>query len=131
MIIELNPFKLLLPLMSFRTDSFLTFLVTIFKNIRSNFFSANLLTCVRFVLTFSNPRLKTSQTMANNGIRSAAKGRVDRCPARAAAAVQPADPTFRPEYSAHYRALGCQDLYFLNFVTCKKHFSSMQRKSHI
>ena len=27
-------------IMSFRTDSFLTFLVTIFKNIRSNFFSA-------------------------------------------------------------------------------------------
>ena len=36
-----------------------------------------------------------------NGIRSAAKGRVDRCPARAAAAVSAADPTFRPEYSAH------------------------------
>ena len=33
----------------------------------------------------------------NNGIRSAAKGGVDRCPARAAAAVSAADPTFRPE----------------------------------
>ena len=33
----------------------------------------------------------------NNGIRSAAKGRVDRCPARAAAAVSAADPTFRAE----------------------------------
>ena len=39
--------------------------------------------------------------MAENGIRSAAKGGVDRCPARAAAAVSAADPTFRPEYSAH------------------------------
>ena len=37
----------------------------------------------------------------NNGIRSAARGRVDQCPARAAAAVSAADPTFRPEYSAH------------------------------
>ena len=36
-----------------------------------------------------------------NGVRSAAKGRVDRCPARATAAVSAADPTFRPEYSAY------------------------------
>ena len=39
-----------------------------------------------------------------NEFRSAAKGRVDRCPARAAAAVSAADPTFRPEYSAHCHA---------------------------
>ena len=32
-----------------------------------------------------------------NGVRHGLKGRVDRCPARAAA-----DPTFRPEYSAHW-----------------------------
>jgi len=38
----------------------------------------------------------------SNGIRSAARGRVYRCPARAAAAVSAADPTFRPEYSAHW-----------------------------
>ena len=37
----------------------------------------------------------------SNGIRSATRGRVDRCPARAAAAVSAADPTFWPEYSAH------------------------------
>ena len=40
-----------------------------------------------------------------NGIRSAARGRVDRCPARAAAAVSAADPTFRPKYSAHLKSL--------------------------
>ena len=45
--------------------------------------------------------LISEQTVINNGIRSAAKGGVDRCPARAAAAVSAADPTFRPEYSAH------------------------------
>ena len=43
--------------------------------------------------------LISEQTVINNGIRSAAKGGVDRCPARAAAAVSAADPTFRPEYS--------------------------------
>ena len=38
-----------------------------------------------------------------NGVRSAAKGRVDRCPARAAAAVSAADPTFRPKYEKRKR----------------------------
>ena len=39
-----------------------------------------------------------------NGVRSAAKGRVDRCLARAAAAVSAADPTCSPVYSAHYHS---------------------------
>ena len=47
--------------------------------------------------------LFSNWNVPTKGIRSAAKGRVDRCPARAAAAVSAADPTFRPEYSAHYQ----------------------------
>ena len=50
--------------MSFRTDSFLTFLVAIFKNICSYFFSAICLANLSFVDRLT--RLKTSLVMVNN-----------------------------------------------------------------
>ncbi len=40
----------------------------------------------------------------NNEVCSAAKGRVDPLPARAAAAVSAADPTFRPKYPTSNRS---------------------------
>ena len=67
------------------------------------YFSLQVENCLIFVsITYlAVHNVSSKKIIFDNGIRSAARGRVDRCPARAAAAVSAADPTFRPEYSAH------------------------------